>query len=348
MADRDAGADDDVRTVLAEIGAEEELAELATRVAELERELELTDVRAQDTERALRGELEVMRARVEDAAELVRAATDEHREAWSTFERRLAEVVTGADAVTARLVAGLRDDLAPRVANAALRADEIEAALRGELEAASGDLRSDVDDLRRELDGTAAELRAGVNLRAQQLEDAVGALRGDDGLQRERAAREEAARGLRTRLDELGTRIEDVDRRAAAQTSRHLAELGGLHRTIEEVGGRVEVLAQRVSGAVEEVANELATRVVTLAAEVVALRDSGVRHEARLAQLESRDARSGTGVGGDRIAAVEAQVASLAQRVEEAERVAQAAGRAIASAVRRARPVGDAGAPPAS
>lgn len=341
---------DEVRTVLAEIEASEEMATLESRVAEVEQELERASARAEDAERARRGELQVMRARIEDALELVRTTTDEQRDAWTQLERRLAEVVHEADSATGRLVEGLREDLTPKVARADLRTEELAADLRGELEAASEDVGRQLDAIRRELDAAAGELRAAQNLRSQQSTELVSSM--DDrlselaeALERERALRDEAVHSVRTRLDDLTNRVEDVDQRAVSQSSRHLAELGHLHRSVEETGGRVEVLAQRVSSAVEDVAGELATRVASLAAELAAVRDASVRQQERLASMAARPAQASAetvladGAAYDRrLARIEQRLEELAGRVEEAERVANAAGRAIASAVRRARP----------
>lgn len=354
MADREENLPDgEIRSVIAEIEASEELASLGSRVADVEQELARTTNRAEDADRARRGELDVMRARIEDALELVRTTTEEQREAWTQLERRLADVVKETDDATGRLVEGLRDDLAPKVARADLRTEELAADLRGELEATSEEVTRQLDAIRRELDAASSELLATQNLRSQQssellasLDDRVAQL--TEAVDRERTVRDEAIHALRTRLDDLTNRVEDVDQRAVSQTSRHLAELGQLHRAVEETGGRVEVLAQRVSSAVEDVAGELSTRVASLAAELAAVRDASVRQQERLSSLASRrDAGSlPTAASGGvasleaRLSTVERHLRELTSRIEEAERVANAAGRAIATAVRRARPEG--------
>lgn len=473
-----------VREVLTTIAVEEAVASVELRIADLEGEVERAHSHAEEADRSRRGELEVMRARIEDTLALVRTATEEHQQAWSQLERRLTEVVGEVDASTGRLLEGLRDELAPRVHRAALQAEEVEARLTGEVDAVRAEvlealrsareessaaiaavqeragglseaLTQQLETLRVELEGAVGELRAADNLQGQQVEQAVTDLRAElatsiepylraaaqreeqlkaaiddlrrrlqdaaaaraSAAERERTAREEGTSKLRSRLEDLASRIEQVDTRSVGQTSRHLAELGQLHRTVEEVGGRVEVLSQRVATAIDGVAGQLATRLSSLTAEVAALHEAGVRQEERLATVEglkrrvaelesspqgqargpgeqpaAADATAGPGgqpavggmtdglteLGGElavlagRLDAVEshlsdaveshlsddvrldalaqgqaalthqlrelaAGVEQLTGRVADAERVAQAAGRAIVSAVRRGR-----------
>ena len=662
-----------VRRVLAEIGAEEGIARLESRIVELEQDIERAGAHTEAAERARRGEFEVMRARVDDTLEVVRSATDEHQQAWSHLERRLAALVAETEANTGRLVAALREELAPRVHRAAFQSDELEARLRGELEAVTGDaisrseeavnevnamrgrlekaladLRAEheraiqareaamadfeqnssswrdeiiaaaasrveefaarVEELRRELDAAIGELRATQNLRAKELNETIADLRGEvqeavrdevaaintragelagvvdalrtdlqrsfheqvaqldarathldeafaqlsaevhqnvdqrlqaadartaelaqalttlradvhdvvrqevanasgrveelasslaavreemleivqaevsaraagdqefdqslDGLRnelialvrdqvtaaaareqewmatattreeqwladvgareetwtqattelahrvedsvaaanaqilRERTARDEADLQLRTRIDQLANRLEQIDGRTVAATGRHLAELAQLHRGIEELVGRTEVLGTRVSTAVEEVSGSLAARVGSLSGEIEAIREGSVRQQERLAaidrltrhaadlarrhddlaaRLDARDTETHGGASSDEIAALRRQVAQLterletamsgqptsaataaleelvrgqealrrevrelasrsselATRVDQAEALSRAAGKAITAAVRRVRP----------
>jgi hypothetical protein len=75
----------DVRGVLDQIATEETLARLEARVSELEQQLVHAEYHASARDRAHQGELDLMRARLDDALALV-------RETWSTLSERLSSL----------------------------------------------------------------------------------------------------------------------------------------------------------------------------------------------------------------------------------------------------------------
>ncbi|MBW3576198.1 MAG: hypothetical protein KY462_00360 [Actinobacteria bacterium] len=369
--DADVGQDEafaEVRDVLVEIGTDAELAGLEARLRELEHDVERLAVDADSRDAARRGQLDVMRARVDDALEALEAATDEHR-GWSgRIEHRLTELTSEIERSVGRLVDGVRDELSGPVHRVSVQLEDLEARLDGELNAAAEAGRSRIATLHDGLEAARAEARDAVAAAHRDLGSGLEALSGrladiDSAVERDRADRDRAEVAWRERLDGLMSRIEQVDARAVAQVARHLTELGNLHRHVEELTGRVEVLGRRVADAVDRIAGELATRVGSVVAELEAVREARIRHEERLAAVEHAARRlpevesrlegihRSTPVAIDELRAVRGEVADLKRRleaaeahnrelhdrVEEAEMVASTAGRAVADAVRRAR-----------
>ncbi len=203
-APRDAERDStpDIRAVLAEIGAEEAVARLDARIAGLEGDLVRAGNRVREGDRARRGEIDLMRARIEDALGLVHEHMEEQRTTWSQFEERFSTLVADAEEHNRSFVSELRDELTPRVQRVVLRTDEVSAELKGEIGSVAADLEQ----------------------RAAAIGESIGALRGElDRLATEvpaRFEREAADRaGALAALEaELVRRVEETD---AAARARH-------------------------------------------------------------------------------------------------------------------------------
>ncbi len=370
--DADVGEDEafaEVRDVLVEIATDAELAGLQSRLRELEHDVERLAADAESREAARRGQLDVMRARVDGALEALQGATDEHR-GWSgRIEHRLTQLTSEIELSVGRLVDGIRDELSPPVHRFSVQLEDLEARLDGELESAAEAGRARVATLYDALEAVRAGAGDAVATAHRDLDSALELLSGrladtDAAVERDRADRERAEVMWRERLDGLMSRMEEIDARAVAQVARHLTELSDLHRHVEELNGRIEVLGRRVGDAVDRIAGELATRVGSVVAELEAVREARIRHEERLTaaehaarrlpEVESRlegvihrsapvaidELRAVRGEVADlnrRLEAAEANNRELHARVEKAEMVASTAGRAVVNAVRRAR-----------
>ncbi|MFT5222904.1 MAG: putative phage infection (PIP) family protein YhgE [Glaciecola sp.] len=122
-----------LREVLDEIGAEEAVARLEMRIGSLEGEIERADRRLHEFERARRGELDVMRARVEDVLAATDEMLDEHRGGAKDQEERVGSLVSEATATARMELHELRDTLTPHVQQSVHDAEIHVRALRGEM-----------------------------------------------------------------------------------------------------------------------------------------------------------------------------------------------------------------------
>lgn len=239
----------DVREVLAEIGAEGEIARVESRIQELEREIRQTAHQVEEAARARRGEMEVMRARVEDGLELVESTTGEQREAWSQLEQRLAALVSEVEAGAGRLVSSLREELTPRVHRVSVQTEEMEARLRGEIESAVGDTRERLDAVAGKVDANRAAM-----------DDTLADLRGTLTQEVERQARE-----LRDLEERVTGRVEEVTRVRSDEISDRVEALRReLDAAVGELRAAQNLRAQTLEELVTEVRNDLEAHVRTM------------------------------------------------------------------------------------
>lgn len=267
----------DVRTVLDEIGAEEAIAHLEARVAGLEQELERRDARQREADRGRRGETDLMRARIDDALELVKSSMDEQREAWSRFETRFVELVSETDETARSHISEMREELTPRVEDALLRLEETEAQLRGELRATteSAEARS------RSVSATTEELR-------ERVRSDVGSLAAK--VDQESQARSDAT----ARLEQLVEhRLEQLENSTEAAVGDLREQLGALRRELDSAVGELRaglgLRGSELEGRITEVEEGLAER---LGDEVDGLEQrwiEGTRDIARRIELAQRE-----------------------------------------------------------
>lgn len=120
---------------LDEISEGEALAHIDTRLSFMERQVERIMARRDEADRGFQAELNVMRARVEDALSAVGTTADEHRAAIGALEERLASQITGQDSGARELSESVRAELASMVNAAVSKLEMAEARIRGEMKA---------------------------------------------------------------------------------------------------------------------------------------------------------------------------------------------------------------------
>lgn len=314
----------DVRTILAEIGAEETFARHEGRLAGLEDDLERVLARLEESERRQQGELAVMRARVDDALHALEGSAGEHRDATSKIEERIAAAAASSEAVSRELVSDLREELSPRIQRAMYAIDETAAELRGQLEAAADDTTARVEDLA----GQVAEVHALAG-------DAVA--RAD--VTAEEAARQQAE-GLAALEARLGMRLDDQAERLDSQTQAAADRVEGLRRELDAATGelraglhlRAQALEEAVADARADLADRLEEREAA-AADLERRWVQGAREIARRIEAVSADARGA--VEAERARREEAQAALRARLDEHTEVVEELRVRLSASVGRR-------------
>lgn len=287
LAEGDAGVTprSSLRTVLDEIGAEEAVARLEEHIESVEGELQRSDRRLQEFERARRGELDVMRARVEDVLGAVDEMIQEHRAGAKDLEARLAaQVAQGANTARQELTE-LRDTLTPRVQQAVHDAQRDVSALRGELsrfahgaDARIAEVRETVaavdarfaalaeqtsQGIEQGLAGHAAsleELRIEVMSRLAAL-DAAGEARQQDGADR-----------LESLRRELDATTGELRASSSMRSSELRAELQAVREELDEAvdaaQARDDSLEERWVGATRDVADRIEQTTGRLEAQV--------------------------------------------------------------------------------
>lgn len=213
----------DVRAVLAEIGAEEAVAQLEARIEEFEQQFGRIEQRGQESERARKGELDVMRARVSDALQVVQDAVEEQREAWTNLESRLASLAADTESNAAAAIDALREELTPRVHRALLQSDEVQARVAGELESVASELRSRLETHREQI--------AEAKTEAEQRVASVEAELRDEHEQRTAAFAE-----LESRTQ---AQVGEVEATVTQQHGELVERLDGLRRELDATTGEL-------------------------------------------------------------------------------------------------------------
>ncbi|MBW3662034.1 MAG: hypothetical protein KY469_02955 [Actinobacteria bacterium] len=318
----------DVSDVLAEIGAEEAVARLEARVADLEQDLERAGTRNEEAERARAGELEVMRARVDDALELVRETIEDHSSMWRRIEERLDEAADATRESVGSALTTVRDDLSPKLDRATAELDTTVARITGQIQAARDDLEGRVTTIegvvaeaRTSLQDTVEELRAEQVDRDETLDSALTevAARADG-----RLAELETSFGKRH--DDLATRIDALRR-----------ELDG---AAGELRASMNLKAQEATESVETLRHELEEtyeRHDVAAAELERRWIEGTREIARLVEDHAAAAREA--VREERVSREEAVHAAVMKTDDLATRVTELDGRIASESARSKGPI---------
>lgn len=345
------GSPDEVHHVLEELEAEGTVAALEGRVEDLEQELERAETRAFEAERARQGDLEMMRARTQDALELVRLSMEEQRTAFRRFEERFTGLVTAAEESGRRTVDELREDLTPAVQRASLRADEVAAELRGELGAVAAEtarlaeIAAELDESREQL---AARLDAVASTAEAEHDDREAAIEASEERTAQRLANAEEA--ARYRLLEERGRVEALRRELDAAVGELRAGInvkaGELVERIED--NRLE-LAERLEQqvrAVIDLEERLGADVARRGGELDPLHRAADELRSRVEALEAKMADAVGGLAGsltNRVSEVAARLEALretAVRHEEQLGLIEQLDRRLGEvAARRAGPV---------
>lgn len=306
---RVSGHDDtpkDVHAVLAQIGAEEAIARLESRIQTLELDLERVVAGQRDAATSHRGELDVMRARVEDATALVRETLEEQRNAWLALEDRVARKLTQAQERGVALASELRDDLVPRVQATIARVDDLQAALDAGVEAVTADLRRHAADLAQRL----GQHRSAVD-------DLVTGVR--EAIAQEEAARAGAIIGLERQVAQTAAASE---RALAARFADGVERTEALRRELDASAGELRAALRfevgQVADALASVHDDLAQAIGAQAAELADTeRRWLVTVDGLVRRIDAQDRGVREALAGER-ARVGRAIAELAERVDVA------------------------------
>jgi hypothetical protein len=120
---------------LGEINEGESAAHLGMRIDSLERQVERLLARREETDRTVQSEIEVMRARIEEAMEAVGSTSEELRSATVASEKRLLNLLSRVEERSADAVESLSGELASEVTNAVAKVEKTESRLKGQTRA---------------------------------------------------------------------------------------------------------------------------------------------------------------------------------------------------------------------
>jgi predicted nucleic acid-binding Zn-ribbon protein len=309
--------------VIGQLEVANSLSDLTARLDSIEMDLaRVSSSRAEDA-RHVTGEMEVMKARVEDALNAVTETAQDLRDAWATLDTKIEELVDGRFNEQSHVLEALRGQLTSGVEATRMAIEAAEARLHGEVEALSGtsseqvrgvselveQARTRIDEIVAGVEGRVVEVVAGSKLSAGALGEEIQAMSSD--LRDEIVMREKA---FEERIGEIGDRVSGI----ASSFDTLLSKLAGTEARI--AGGRagtdgsVAVLTQQMRSLEKRVA-ELAESVASATTEKMQAM-SGQVTEVREAILRVAERVGSTAFLTRRVADLEVRLAEVNAKVD--------------------------------
>ena len=234
----------DLATALGQIGEGEALAQLDTRLAFMERQVERLNSRREEADRGIQGELTVMRTRIEEALSAVGATTEEQRNAWGSLENQVSSIVADAERHTSDAIETLRRELVTRVEDAATRLERAESKLRGETKA----LEDGVEERIRTLSSSMVETQEDLSSSSLSITDRFAELETD------LASKVETSTGgiderISSAVDEVRAEVQGLSTRVADQMEGFETEFTSSRaRLTEDLSTRAAALEAHLEG----------------------------------------------------------------------------------------------------
>ncbi|MEX2554068.1 MAG: hypothetical protein WEB06_00365 [Actinomycetota bacterium] len=269
------------------------LSALEARLDSIELDIaRVVTIREEDSRR-ISGEMQVMRARVEDALTAVTDTAQDLRDAWVGIDTRIAELIdsrfdgqqTSVDAIRAQLAQGLE---ATRMA-----VEAAEARLHGEVEALSGtsveqvraisDLveqaRSRADEVVAEVESRVGEALAGTRADNGSFGEELGAVASqlrDEMAGREKAY-EERISAMAERVGSIASSFDTLMGKVAVDEARLAGGRAGTDGSVAVLTQQIRALENRVAGLAETVASTATERVEAMQGQVTEVREAILR-----------------------------------------------------------------------
>jgi len=304
--------------VIGQLEVANSLSDIEARLDSIELDIARVATEREADTRRVGGEMDVMKARVEDALNAVTETAQDLRDSWVTLDSRIGELVVGRVGGQDKTVESLRAQLASGIEATRMAIEAAEARLHGEIEALSGtsseqvrgmsDLvesaRAKVDEIVAGVEGRVVEVMAGSKLSAGALGNEIQQM--SDTLRSEIVEREKA---VEERIGEISQRVGGI----ASSFDTLMSKLAGTEARI--AGGRagtdgsVAVLTQQVRALEARIA-DLAETVATSTTEKIQAM-SGQVTEVREAILRVAERVGSTAFLTRRVADLEVRIAEL-------------------------------------
>lgn len=281
----------DLATALGQIGEGEALAQLDTRLAFMERQVERLNSRREEADRGIQGELTVMRTRIEEALSAVGATTEEQRNAWGSLENQVSSIVADAERHTSDAIETLRRELVTRVEDAATRLERAESKLRGETKA----LEDGVEERIRTLSSSMAETQEDLSSSSLSITDRFAELETD----------------LSSKVE---TSTAGIDERISSAVDQVRAEVQGLSGRVAE---QLEGFETEFTSSRARLTEDLSTRTAALEAQLAEKTQALVdRVESDLNQLKAEVSTGAEGLDARIEAAASSAVGEIRMELE--------------------------------
>ena len=280
--------------VIGELEVANSLSSLEARLDSIELDIARVVATREEDSRRVTGEMQVMRARVEDALNAVTDTAQELRDAWVGIDKRIAELIDSRFDAQGNTVDSLRSQVTQGLEATRMAIEAAEARLHGEVEALSGtsveqvrgisDLveqaRARIDEVVKEVEGRVGEaLSATPRVESIDLTEQLGTVAGQ--LRDEIAGREKA---FEERIGEMAERVGSIAAsfdtlmgKLAVDEARLATGKAGTDGSVAVLTQQIRALENRVAGLAETVAKTATEKVEAMQGQVTEVREAILR-----------------------------------------------------------------------
>ncbi len=280
--------------VLGELEVANSLSSLEARLDSIELDIARVVATREEDSRKVTGEMQVMRARVEDALTAVTETAQELRDAWVGIDTRIAELIDSRFDGQQSSVDALRAQVAQGIESTRMAIEAAEARLQGEVEALSGtsveqvrgisDLvaqaRARVDEVVKDVENRVGDaIAAGPRVESIDLTEQLGAV--SSQLRDELATREKA---YEERIGEVAERVSSIAAsfdmlmgKVAVDEARLATGKAGTDGSVAVLTQQIRALENRVAGLAETVASTATEKVEAMQGQVTEVREAILR-----------------------------------------------------------------------
>ena len=279
--------------VIGQLEVANSLSQLESRLDSIELDISRVAASRDADSRHVTGEMDVMKARVEDALNAVTETAQDLRDAWVGIDTKIAELVDGRIGEQAGILEQLRAQLSSGVESTRMAIDAAEARLLGEVEALSGtsseqvrgvgelveQARAKIDEIVAGVEGRVVEVMAKQKLNAGpsagQIDEISTQLR-DEIASREKTFEErlgqitERVGGIASSFDTLMSKLSTTEARMAGGRA-------GTDGSVAVLTQQMRALEARVAQLAEAVATTTTEKMQAMSGQVTEVREAILR-----------------------------------------------------------------------
>lgn len=279
--------------VIGQLEVANSLSDLAARLDSIEVDISRISAARTEDARHVSGEMEVMKARVEDALNAVTETAQDLRDSWATLDNTIAELVDVRIGEQTNVIDTLRGQLSSGVEATRMAIEAAEARLHGEVEALSGtsseqvrsvselveQARARIDEIVAGVEGRVVEVMAGSKLSAGALGEEIQAMSTDlrDEIAMREKAFEERLGAIGDRVGGIATSFDTLLSKLAGTEARIAGGRAGTDGSVAVLTQQMRALEKRVADLAESVASATTEKMQAMSGQVTEVREAILR-----------------------------------------------------------------------
>jgi predicted nucleic acid-binding Zn-ribbon protein len=279
--------------VIGQLEVANSLSQLEARLDSIEIDISrLTASRDADA-RHVTGEMEVMKARVEDALNAVTDTAQDLRDAWVGLDTKIADLVDGRIGEQHKVLEAIRAQLASGVESTRMAIEAAEARLQGEVEALSGtsseqvrgvselveQARAKIDEIVAGVEGRVVEVMAGSKLSTGALGEEISSMSSQlrDEIEMREKAFEERIGEITERVGGIASSFDTLMSKLAGTEARMAGGRAGTDAGMSVLTQQVRALESRVADLSETLATTTTEKMQAMSGQVAEVREAILR-----------------------------------------------------------------------